>query len=240
MHTIDRFIGEFHQTVFNSFINIPNLRQLIKASTGTGKTTAVIRYADENPDKKIILLCPYQSLVDNIQKDNPTISCGYGAEFLNNNKTSRFIVTTYDSIEKIEDVDLYIVDEAHLIASHSSFREVIVLIMQTQTKVVFISATPEIVEDLFPINNKENYVLEFTTKRPKEEVRIWTGKYNAERMITDIITNNKYNDKTVLIRVNSKKVIDRIIQKHKPTLKDKIAYIYSDEDNVLNQGQDIS
>ena len=239
MHTIDRFIGEFHQTMFNSFINIPNLRQLIKAPTGTGKTTAVISYADSNPNKKIVLLCPYQSLVDNIEKDNPTISCGYGAEFLNNNKISRFIVTTYDSIEKIEDVDLYIVDEAHLIASHSSFREVIVLIMQTQTKVVFISATPEIVEDLFPVNNRENYVLEFTTKRPKQEVRIWTGKYNVEQMITDIITNNKYNDKTVMIRVNSKKVIDRIIQKHKPTLKDKIAYIYSDEDNVLNQGQDI-
>ena len=122
-------------------------------SYGTGKTTAVISYADSNPDKKIVLLCPYQSLVDNILKDNPNIACGYGAEFLNNNKISRFIVTTYDSIEKIEDVDLYIVDEAHLIASHSSFREVIVLIMQTQTKVVFITATPEIVEDLFPVNN---------------------------------------------------------------------------------------
>tara|TARA_R110001606_G_scaffold63350_1_gene146815 strand:- start:3666 stop:5327 length:1662 start_codon:yes stop_codon:yes gene_type:complete len=239
MHNVDRFIGELHQTVFNSFINKTSKRQLIKAPTGTGKTTAVINYADSNPNKKIVLLCPYQSLVDNIEKDNPNIACGYGSVFLNNNKTTKFPVTTYDSIEKIEDVDLYIVDEAHLIASHSSFREVIVLIMQTLTKVVFITATPEIVEDLFPVNNRENYVLEFTTKRPKQEARIWTGKYNVEQMITDIITNNKYNDKTVMIRVNSKKVIDRIIQKHKPTLKDKIAFIYSDEDNVLNQGQDI-
>jgi uncharacterized protein YkvS len=242
MYTIDAYIGEF-QTQINSFINNNTNRQLLVAPTGTGKTTAVIKYAESNPDKKIILLCPYQSLVRNIEEQNKTISCGYGAEFLHENKTSRFIVTTYDSIEKIEDVDVFIVDEAHLIASHSSFREVIPLILQTQTKVLFITATPEIIEDLFPINNRKDYVLKFSIKRPKEEVRIWTGKYNAEQMITNIITNiitkNKYNGKTVLIRVNSKRVIDRIIQTHKPRLKEKIAFIYSDEDNVLNQGQDI-
>jgi hypothetical protein len=238
MYTIDAFIGEF-QTQINSFINNNTNRQLLVAPTGTGKTTAVIKYAESNPDKKIVLLCPYQSLVRNIEKENKTISCGYGAEFLHKNKTSRFIVTTYDSIEKIEDVDVFIVDEAHLIASHSSFREVIPLILQTQTKVVFITATPEIIEDLFPINNSKDYVLKFSIKRPKEEVKIWTDKYNAEQMITNIITNNKNSGKTVLIRINSKSVIDRIIQTHRPILKEKIAFIYSDEDNVLNQGQDI-
>jgi hypothetical protein len=44
--------------------------------------------------------------------------------------------------------------------------------------------------------------------------------------------------KTILIRVNSKKVIDDIMQTFKPTQKDKIACIYSDEDNVLYQNQD--
>jgi len=238
MRTVDKFIGEY-QSDINSFINKDSNRQLIVAPTGTGKTTAIIQYADSNPRKKIVLLCPIQVLVDNIKKDNPDITCGYGAEFLNENKHSSFIVTTYDSIEKIEDVDLFVVDEAHLLASHSNFREVIPLIFQTQTKVVFITATPEVIEDLFPTSNNENYVLEFKSKRPLEEVKIYSQKYNVKKTIEDIITNNKGNKNTVLIRVNSKKIIDVIIETFKPTLKDRIAFIYSDENNVLNEGQNI-
>mgnify|MGYP001058040927 CR=1 FL=1 len=241
MYTIDKFIGEF-QTEINSFINNNTNQQLLVAPTGTGKTTSIIKYADVNPYKKIVLLCPYQSLVDNIQKDNQTVTCGYGAEFLSNNKTSNFIVTTYDSIEKIEDVDLYIVDEAHLLCSHSSFRDVIPLIFQTQTKVLFITATPEIIEDLFPKHNNKDYVLEFDIYRPKKEVKIFSGKYNVRQTIKDIIVGDKCeketNSKTILIRVNSKSVIDDTMQTFKPSLKDKIACIYSDEDNVIYQNQD--
>ena len=46
------------------------------------------------------------------------------------------------------------------------------------------------------------------------------------------------HSKTILIRVNSKSVIDDTMQTFKPSLKDKIACIYSDEDNVLYQNQD--
>lgn len=237
MNTIKKFIGEF-QTEINSFINTHTNRQLLVAPTGTGKTTAIINYADSNPQKKIVLLCPFRVLVDNIKKKNPNLNCGYGAEFLNKNKTTRFVITTYDSIEKIEDVDLYVVDEAHLLSSHSSFRDVIPLILQTQTKVVYITATPEVIEDLFPKYNIQDYVLKFSIKRPKEEVRIYAQNYKAKQIITDIITNNKDNKKTVLIRVNSKSVIDSIIETFKPTLKEKIACFYSDEENVLYQSQD--
>ena len=237
MYTIDKYIGEF-QTNINSFINKNIKQQLLASPTGTGKTFAIIRYADANPHKKIVLLCPYQSLVDNIEKDNPDLTCGYGAEFLSYNKTSNFIVTTYDSIEKIEGVDLYIVDEAHLLCSHSSFRDVIPLIFQTQTKVLFITATPEIIEDLFPKYNNKDYILEFDIHRTRKDVRIFTGKYIVKHTIKDIITNNLNPSKTILIRVNSKSVIDDIMQTFKPSLKDKIACIYSDEDNVLYKNQD--
>lgn len=236
MHTIDKYIGEY-QTNINSFLNNNSNQQLIIAPTGTGKTTAIIRYANDYPRKKIVLLCPFRALVDNINKDNPTVNCGYGADFLNENKNSSFIVTTYDSIEKLENVDLYAVDEAHLLASHSSFRDIIPLIFQTQTKVVFITATPEIIEDLFTTYNRKDYVLEFKIHRPLEEVRIYPRKYNVKQTILDIISNKKHNKKTVLIRINSKKVIDDIIQTFKPILKDRIACIYSDEDNVLYEGQ---
>jgi len=236
MHTIDKYIGEY-QTNINSFINNKSNRQLIIAPTGTGKTTAIIEYADSYPHKKIVLLCPFRALVDNIQKDNPSVKCGYGAEFLNKNKNSSFIVTTYDSIEKLENVDLYAVDEAHLLASHSSFRDIIPIIFQTQTKVVFITATPEVIEDLFTSYNKNDYILQFKIHRPLEEVRIYPQKYNVKQTILDIISNNKHNKKTVLIRINSKNVIEDIIQTFKPILKNRIACIYSDEDNVLYEGQ---
>jgi hypothetical protein len=234
---VDKFIGEF-QTNINSFINNNSKQQLIIAPTGTGKTTAIIEYANLYPDKKIVLLCPFRFLVDNIQKNNKNIACGYGSVFLHNNKTSRFIVTTYDSIEKIEDVDLFAVDEAHLLPSHSSFRDIIPLILRTQTKVVFITATPEVIEDLFPTYNKRDYILEFKIHRHLEEVKIYAQKYNVKQTILDIISNNKFNKNTVLIRINSKRIIDEVMQTYKPTLKDKIACIYSDENNVLFEGQD--
>tara|TARA_R110000764_G_scaffold231234_1_gene322786 strand:- start:1669 stop:3324 length:1656 start_codon:yes stop_codon:yes gene_type:complete len=236
MHTIDRFIGEF-QSEINTFINNQQQLQLMIAPTGAGKTTASIIYADSNPHKRIVLLCPFRFLVDNIQKQNPNISCGYGGKFISKNKTTRFLVTTYDSIEKLEDVDLFIVDEAHLLASHSSFRDVIPLILQTQTKVVLITATPEVITDLFPRNNRDAYVIEFLAKRPKEEVNVYAQKYNVETIIQDIIINRK-SGKTMIVRVNSKKIIDRIIDTFKSSLKDRIAFMYSDEDNVLFQGQD--
>jgi len=238
MYTVDKFIGEY-QSDINSFIDKDSNRQLIVAPTGTGKTTAIIKYANSNPRKKIALLCPSRALVDNIKKDNPTLTCGYGAEFLSENKHSYFMVTTYDSIEKIPDVDLFVVDEGHVLSPHSSFREVVVNVIETKVKSVMITATPEVIEDLFPEDNNEDSVLEFKINRPLEDVRIYSQKYNVKKTIIDIITNNKDNKNTVLIRVNSKNIIDSVIETMKPTLGDRIAFIYSDEDNVLNEGQNI-
>jgi hypothetical protein len=238
MRTVDRFIGEF-QSDINNFIDKDSNRQLIVAPTGTGKTTAIIQYANNNPRKKIALLCPSRALVDNIKKDNPNLTCGYGAEFLSENKHSYFIVTTYDSIEKIPDVDLFVVDEGHVLSPHSSFREVVVSVIETKVKSVMITATPEVIEDLFPADNNEDSVLEFKINRPLEDVKIYSQKYNVKKTIIDIINNNKGNKNTVLIRVNSKKIIDEVIETLKPALKDRIAFIYSDEDNVLNEGQNI-
>ena len=128
--------------------------------------------------------------------------------------------------------------QTHLLCPHSNFRDVIPMIFQTQIKVLFISATPETIEDLFPDYNNEDYILEFKIQRPKKEIKILNGKYNVRHIIKDIITNNQNPNKTVLIRANSKSVIDDIMQTFNPSLKNKIACIYSDEDNVLSQNQD--
>lgn len=243
MYKIDSFIGEI-QSTFNSFINIMTLQQLVISPTATGKTTAIINYADKHPFKKIALLCPTRALVDNIRDTNPNLICGYGIDFIIANRSVQFIVTTYDSIDNLQDIDLFFVDEGHQTSSHASFREVIPKLFQTQTKTVFITATPEVIEDYFPMSNRENYVLEIQLKKSRKlKVDIVNCDYKAEKMIEDIIFN-RYRDfkevyypTTILIRINSKKVIDSVMNTFKPLLKDRIACIYSDDDNVLNSVQ---
>jgi hypothetical protein len=240
MHTIERFVSEV-QTEFTTFINKMILKQLFISPTATGKTTLIINYADKHPFKKIVLLCPTRTLVDNILQSNPNLICGYGYEFISANRSAQFMVTTYDSIVNLTDIDLFFVDEGHLPSPHASFRDVIPELFKTQTKTVFMTATPEVIEDYFPTNSRDKYVFEVQLKKPRKlSVDILNMEYKAERLIEDIIYNriNDYKDvykpSTILIRINSKKVIDRVMNTFRPYLNERIACIYSDEDNVLN------
>tara|TARA_B110000027_G_C16115427_1_gene299850 strand:- start:1561 stop:3270 length:1710 start_codon:yes stop_codon:yes gene_type:complete len=240
VYKIKQFIGEY-QSEINTFFNNNHNRLLVDSKTGTGKTTSILSYADSNPSKRIALLCPFRALVDSIGENNSAIKskCGYGVEFINRTQSSNFIVTTYDSILRLTGIDIFIVDEAHLLAGHSSFREVIPEILKTESKVIFLSGTPEIIEDLFPHHNRDKYVMSFDVKRPKKGVRLFSGTYNVRNTISSIITSNVKSDKTILIRVNSKKVIDDTINAFKYRLKDKkIACFYSDEKNVIYKNQE--
>ena len=240
MHTIERFVSEV-QTEFTTFINKMILKQLFVSPTATGKTTLIINYADKHPFKKIVLLCPTRTLVDNILQSNPNLICGYGYEFISANRSAQFMVTTYDSVVNLRDIDLFFVDEGHLPSSHASFRGVIPELFKTQTKTVFMTATPEVIEDYFPVSNRNKYVFEVHLKKSRKlKVDIVNMDYKAEKVIEDIIYNriNDYKGvgkpSTILIRINSKKVIDRVMNTFRPYLKEKIACIYSDDDNVLN------
>jgi hypothetical protein len=232
MYTIQTNLGEYKKEVY-SFIKTEVKEKLLVAPTGTGKTYTIIQFAKEHPHLKLALLCPTQSLVKNIGEDYKDVPCGFGAEFLDYHRFSNFIVTTYDSIERLEDMDYIFIDEGHQMASDGSYRKVIAKILESEFKKVFISATPEIIEDYIPTR------LDFKIHRPKQQVKIFSGNYNIKRTITDIISNNKGINKTVLIRINSKEVIEEIYESFKPTFKDKIARIYSDEKNVLYDNQNI-
>jgi hypothetical protein len=232
MYTIQTNLGEYKKEVY-SFINTEVKEKLLVAPTGTGKTYTIIQFAKEHPHLNLALLCPTQSLVKNIGEDYKDVPCGFGAEFLDYHRFTNFIVTTYDSIETLEGMDYVFIDEGHQMASDGSYRKVIAKILESDFKKVFISATPEIIEDYIPTR------LDFKIHRPKQQVKIFSGNYNIKRTITDIISNNKGINKTVLIRINSKEVIEEIYESFKPTFKDKIARIYSDQKNVLYDNQNI-
>ena len=232
MFTIETRLGEYKKEVY-SFIKTEVKEKLLVAPTGTGKTYTIIQFAKDNPDLKLALLCPTQSLVKNIGEDYKDVPCGFGADFLDYNRFTNFIVTTYDSIETLEGMDYIFVDEGHQMASDGSYRKVIAKILESDFKKVFISATPEIIEDYIQTR------LDFKINRPQQQVKIFSGKYNIKSTITDIITNNKGINKTILIRINSKEVIEEVYESFKPILKDRIARIYSDEKNVLYDNQNV-
>lgn len=232
MYTIETRLGEYKKEVY-SFIKTEVKEKLLVAPTGTGKTYTIIQFAKDNPELKLALLCPTQSLVKNIGEDYKDVPCGFGVDFLDYNRFTNFIVTTYDSIERLQGMDYVFIDEGHQMASDGSYRKVIAKILESDFKKVFISATPEIIEDYIQTR------LDFKINRPQQQVKIFSGNYDRKRTITDIITNNKGINKTILIRINSKEVIEDVYESFKPILKDKIARIYSDEKNVLYNNQNV-
>ena len=232
MFTIETRLGEYKKDVY-SFIKTEVKEKLLVAPTGTGKTYTIIQFAKDNPELKLALLCPTQSLVKNIGEDYKDVPCGFGADFLDYNRFTNFIVTTYDSIERLQGMDYIFIDEGHQMASDGSYRKVIAKILESDFKKVFISATPEIIEDYIQTR------LDFQIHRPKQQVKIFSGKYNVKHTITDIINNSKGINKTILIRINSKEVIEEVYESFKPILKDRLARIYSDEKNVLYDNQNV-
>ena len=61
-------IKQYLSEIKNELSNLINERQklLLVSPTESGKTTFVLEYIRENPDKRIALLTPTQSLTDNI------------------------------------------------------------------------------------------------------------------------------------------------------------------------------
>ena len=207
MFTVENNLGEYKTEIY-SFIKTQTKEKLLVAPTGSGKTYIIIQFAKDNPHLKLALLCPTQSLVKNIGEDYKDVSCGFGSEFLDRNRFSDFIVTTYDSIETLENMDYIFIDEGHQIASDGSYRKVIAKILESDFKKVFISATPEIIEDYIP--KTEESKLEFRMHRPQQEIKIFSGKYNIKGIISDIINNTKGLNKTILIRLNNKDTINNL------------------------------
>jgi len=243
-YIVKEYIGKDHQETFNEFCSRHHNVLLINGFTGIGKTYAMVTYAKANPNKKIVLACPTRTLVDNIKSDGAykeiTRVCGYGGRFAESMHNENFVVTTYDTALMMCEVDEIFIDEAHTIAGHADFREAVIAIMQKECKKILVTATPEVIIDLPYFDNTFESVIGFMTLEKDKDITIIKSKKRATTLIHEIIESTKNSDKTILIRVNNKKYIDEIFNTYKGVLKGrKIGKIYSDDNNVLINEQDV-
>ena len=239
---VEQYIGKHHQKDFNDFCNRPLKTLLINGFTGIGKTYAIVKYAEANPNKKIVLACPTQSLVDNIKNDLAYKSiarvCGYGSRFAESMYNENFVVTTYDTALKMYGVDIVFIDEAHLIAGHAGFRNAVINLMRLNCKSIMITATPEVIIDLPHFRDINETVIGFTRLEYAKDVTIVKSKKRAKTLIHEVIEKTRNSNKTILIRVNNKNYIDEVFNIYKGNLNGrKIAKIYSDDNNVLTVDQ---
>jgi len=223
---VDSYIGESHQEQFNEFCNRDFKTLLLSGDTGIGKTIAIINYAKQHPNLKISLLCPMQTLVNNLALYSD-VACGYGEAFYRQHRDTNFVVTTYDTGLMFKDRDLEVIDESHLLPSHSDFREVIIRLLSRDTKKIFLTATPEIIIDL-PYFSNQDSMIAFDSNKGVKDVKILNTRKRSKTIIAEIIEGSKDAKETILIRVNSKDVIlDAVAHYHNTFEGRKIGYLYS-------------
>lgn len=233
-HNIKNRIGDEHTKEFEDALNSSN-NILLVSPTDSGKTYSTIEYAKKHPRKRIALIMPVRSLVDNTKKKyegkrGSQIRCGYGLDFVHENKYSKFICTTYDTFLNFDSFDIVIIDEAHTLAGHGNFRtETIAPLLSLKSKVVLLSGTPEVIEHL------EGYErVEFIRKSKKKSVEIIRSKYSAFRHAFNLINEHKGKD-VLMIRINHKKTLDELYSQFKQSKN--MVMVYSEDDNILMSGQ---
>jgi hypothetical protein len=208
---------------------------LICSPTDSGKTFAIIDFANRNSQLRIAFLMPTRYLVNNIKQDykeTHSISCGYGKQFAQDNKGQRFICTTYDTYANFEtQFDIVIIDEAHNMGGHGNFRtEALAPLLKITSKKVLLTGTPEIIENLDGFKR-----IDFTRKSAPKEARIITSNQSAKTHAFNLI-NERVKDELLIIRINDKNIIDEVYQAFKNDAN--IIKVYSDSDQVIYAEQD--
>ena len=95
-YKIENYISEIASDLTN-IIKVKD-KILLVSPTESGKTRFVLNYINNNPNKRIGLLTPTQSLTDNIKRDSGKIRCGYGTEFIHSLGDGESFVSTWDSL----------------------------------------------------------------------------------------------------------------------------------------------
>lgn len=187
---------------------------LLKASTGTGKSTLVIETL--MPQQHVIMLCPKVSQVKQLKKmyaDKGIIFCYGTMKFKNDELSTNHIVATYDQLAKIKSYirsdTILVVDEVHQLYSAGRYRgkalnEVLNFIQKKYvSKVLLMSAT--LTMELFDkLSLSIDHIYQVTQKKPVQR-HIILQKYAHEHDLNPI--NFLINRVELIKSTNSKRII---------------------------------
>lgn len=193
---------------------------LLKASTGTGKSTLVIETL--MPQQHVIMLCPKVSQVKQLKKmyaDKGIIFCYGTMKFKNDELSTNHIVATYDQLAKIKSYirsdTILVVDEVHQLYSAGRYRgkalnEVLNFIQKKYvSKVLLMSAT--LTMELFDkLSLSIDHIYQVTQKKPVQR-HIILQKYEHDLNPINFLINRvelikSTNSKRIIfVRINDKK-----------------------------------
>ena len=194
---------------------------VIKSPTDSGKTYTHINYFYKS-NNSYLFLVPTVALLNDIKakyeaKDG--VAIGSGFDFLNANRNTKTLITTYDSI-KSDTINSYrfkrvYIDEAHLIAGHASFRDVCTQLIDWHKNTTYITATPETIDRL-----TVDYFIDINFITPRDTlidiVRNTTANNELNQAIW-IIQKNLTDEKQTIININNKKTLEALYEHFEST-----------------------
>lgn len=136
----------------------PSLEEnaIIASPLGSGKSTCIIQKIKENPDKKIVIVCPRNEICDQYAERLYQADIVYGCVYADHrDKVKQVMITNFDRFPYLttkNTFDWVVVDEFHALCDDDLYRDkqniVVKNVLQRalsycQAKVHFVSATPK-------------------------------------------------------------------------------------------------
>ncbi|MDT0685563.1 DEAD/DEAH box helicase family protein [Autumnicola psychrophila] len=189
---------------------------ILRAETGTGKTTAFLKFFPQFfPEKKILILEPLTAIVDQSKNDYPNLTGLTGISGLGEFQQAyedRIVMATYEKgITLLKDqvpFDYIIVDEIHnLLVANGYKPETISQLtwLLKDKKVIGLTGTPS---NIFSSLGYKLINLENTDRNVTEVIQRVSNK-EAEKII---LNHLNFVEGKVIIRVNSEKVLKSVKQ----------------------------
>lgn len=195
---------------------------LLKASTGTGKSTFVMETL--MPQERVVMLCPKVSQVQQLEqnyKDQGTVFCYGELKVSEEELSTNNIVATYDQLAKIKSYiqsdTILVVDEVHQLYCAGGYRgkalnEILDFIEKKHvSKVLLVSATLTMeLLDKLPLSL--DHIYQFTQVKPVQR-QIFLQQHaqqhdlNCVNFIINRVNFMKSTDseKIIFVRINDKR-----------------------------------